>query len=187
MWEKLGYTDMMVSKSQWPQYNKENVDAMSIQSEELLQKTMDDILHILKVAKTIDPQKIIIYVDTDQFKSKIYHKILEIMMVNGQNNMGAIMKELIADPQTTEVKKIPDYVQKIVKDLQSESEEIKRTKLESKEFVNEKEFLSKELPSICKKEFNADVIVYSKSDKEIYDPKGRAKHARLFKPAILIE
>ncbi len=149
MWEKLGYSEL-VSKSNWPEFSKENVDATSIQSEELLKSTVDDIANILKVTK-ITPQKIVIYVNSDEFKSKVYRKILGIM-VGGQNNMGVVMKELIADPQTTEAKKMPDFIQKVIKDLHSESEEIKSTKLESEEF-DEKQFLSAELSSIGKKEF----------------------------------
>ena len=66
------------------------------------------------------------------------------------------MKELIADPQTTEAKKMPDYIQKVIKDLHSEPEEIKSTKLESEEF-DEKQFLSTELASIGKKEFGVEI------------------------------
>jgi leucyl-tRNA synthetase len=107
-------------------------------------------------------------------------------MVGGQNNMGVVMKELIADPETTDAKKMPDFVQKIIKDLHSESEVIKSMKLESKEF-SEKEFLANELASIGKKEFGVEISVYSENDSDIYDPKGKARHARPFKPAILIE
>ena len=74
MWEKLGHSDL-VSKSQWPQYSKDNVDATAIQSEELLKSTIDDIANILKVTK-ITPQKIVIYVNSDSMKSKVYRKIL---------------------------------------------------------------------------------------------------------------
>ena len=183
MWEKLGYSEQ-VSKSSWPKYSKDSVDATSIQAEELLKSTMNDIANILKVIK-ITPQKIVIYVNSDEFKSKVYRKILEIM-VGGQNNMGVIMKELIADPQTTDAKKMPDFVQKVIKDLHSESEVIKSMKLESKDFC-EKEFLKTELASIGKKEFGVEILVYSESDSDIYDPKEKAKHARPFKPAILIE
>jgi leucyl-tRNA synthetase len=107
-------------------------------------------------------------------------------MVGGQNNMGVVMKELIADPETTDAKKIPDFVQKVIKDLHSESEVIKSMKLESKGFI-EKDFLLAELASIGKKEFGVEISVYSESDDGIYDPKGKARHARPFKPAILIE
>ena len=183
MWEKLGYTEL-ASKSAWPEFSKENVDATSIQSEELLKSTIDDIANILKVTK-ITPQKIVIYVNSDEFKSKVYRKILGIM-VGGQNNMGVVMKELIADPQTTDAKKMPDFIQKVIKDLHSESEEIKSTKLESEEF-DEKQCLSAELSSIGKKEFGVDIEVFGATDENIYDPKGKARHARPFKPAILIE
>ena len=183
MWEKLGYSGL-VSKTQWPEHSKESVDATSIQAEELLKSTIEDIANILKVTK-ITPQKIVIYVNSDQFKLTVYRKILGIM-VGGQNNMGVVMKELIADPETTEAKKMPDYIQKVIKDLHSESEVIKEMKLESKEF-DEKEFLSSELSAIGKKEFGVEIQVYSESDSDIYDPKGKARHARPFKPAILIE
>ena len=52
---------------------------------------------------------------------------------------------------------------------------------------DEKEFLKSELSSIGKKEFGVEIQVYSESDNDIYDPKGKARHARPFKPAILIE
>ena len=183
IWEKLGYTEL-ASKSAWPKFSKENIDSTSIQSEELLKSTIDDIVNILKITK-ITPQKIVIYVNSDEFKSKVYRKILGIM-VGGQNNMGVVMKELIADPQTTDAKKMPDYIQKVIKDLHSESEEIKSMKVESEEF-DEKQFLSTELASIGKKEFGVDIQVFGATDEDIYDPKGKARHARPFKPAILIE
>ena len=183
MWEKLGKKGL-VSKTRWPEYFKNDVDAAAIQSEELLKGTISDIANILKVTK-ITPQKIVIYVNADEFKKTVYHKILGIM-VGGQNNMGVVMKELIADPNTANAKKMPDYIQKVIKDLHSESEEIKQMKLESTEF-DEKEFLVRELKVIGKKEFGVEISVYSENDVDIYDPKGKAIHARPFKPAILIE
>ncbi len=183
MWESLGNTEL-VSKTQWPEFLKDKVDATSIQSEELLKSTIDDIANILKVTK-ITPKKIVIYVNSDEMKSKVYRKVLGIM-VGGQNNMGVVMKELIADPETVEAKKMPGYIQKVIKDLHSESEEIKSMKLESDSF-DEKEFLKSELVSIGKKEFGVEISVYGESDADIYDPKGKAIHARPFKPAILIE
>lgn len=183
MWQNLGNSEL-VSKSQWPEYSEGKVDAASIQAEELLKSTMEDIVNILKVTK-ITPKKIVIYVNSDETKSKIYRKMLSIM-VGGQNNMGVVMKELIADPNTTDAKKMPDFVQKTIKDLHSESEDIKKMKLEAESF-DEKEFLKSELSSMGQKEFGVDIEVYSESDDNIYDPKGKARHARPFKPAILIE
>lgn len=100
--------------------------------------------------------------------------------------MGIVMKELIANPDTSDVKKIPDFVQKTIKDILSEPTEIRQTKLDSKDF-DEKSFLTNELTQLGKKEFGVEINVFSESDDNIYDPKGKAKHARPFKPAILIE
>ena len=182
MWEKLGHSGM-VSKSRWPEFSQSNVDATAIHSEEYLKSTIDDIAKILKVTK-ITPQKITIYT-ADSFKFKVYHSILE-KIIAGQTNMGIIMKELISSPDTQDVKKNPDFVQKTIKDILSEPTEIRRTKLESKNF-DEKSFLVNELAEIGKKEFGVEIQVFSELDLDIYDPKEKARHARPFKPAILIE
>ena len=44
-----------------------------------------------------------------------------------------------------------------------------------------------ELSSIGQKEFGVEIEVYSESDSNVYDPKGKARHASPYKPAILIE
>jgi len=149
----------------------------------LLKGIMDDISNILKITK-ITPKKITIYT-ADAFKSKAYHRILEHVMT-GQTNMGAIMKDLIANPETADIKKNPDFVQKTIKDILSEPVEIRKTKLETVQF-DEKSLIVNELISLAKADFGVDVQVFSESDSGIYDPKGKAKHARPFKPAILIE
>jgi leucyl-tRNA synthetase len=182
MWENLGQTGL-ASQSRWPSISQESIDSIAIQSEELLKSIMNDIGNIIKVTK-ITPKNITIYT-ADSFKSKTYHAILEHIM-NGQTNMGAIMKDLIAKPDTTDIKKNPDFVQKTIKDILSEPVEIRKTKLETKEF-DEKLIISKELVSLVKAEFGVGLQVFSESDSRIYDPKGKARHARPFKPAILIE
>ena len=182
MWSILGNSEM-VSKSSWPTISSESVDAIAIQSENLLKSIMDDIANILKVTK-ITPKKIAIYT-ANPFKSKAYHAILEKVM-DGNTNMGSVMKELIADTKTADIKKNPDFVQKTIKDILSEPTEIRKTKLQTKEF-DEKKLISDELISIAKNDFGVDVAVYSEDDSDIYDPKGKARHARPFKPAIFIE
>jgi len=182
MWESLGQTGL-VSASSWPDVSGDVIDVNAIQSEELLKGIMDDIANILKVTQ-MTPKKIIIYT-ADAFKSKAYHSILEKVMA-GQTNMGEIMKDLIANPETSDIKKNPDFVQKAIKDILSEPTEIRETKLKSKEF-DEKSVIANELISLAKSDFGVDVQVFSESDDGIYDPKGKARHARPFKPAILIE
>jgi len=182
MWERLGKSGL-VSQSDWPEVSTGTIDAGAIQSEDLLKSIIDDVANILKVTK-MTPKKITIYTAND-FKAKAYHSILEKVM-GGQTNMGSIMKELIANPETSDIKKNPDFVQKTIKDILSEPVEIRKSKLESSGF-DERVLIASELISIAKADFGADVQVFSESDSGIYDPKGKARHARPFKPAILIE
>jgi leucyl-tRNA synthetase len=182
MWEKLGNSGL-VSQSSWPAVLAGSIDANAIQSEELLKGIVDDISNIIKVTK-MTPKKITVYT-ADSFKSKAYHAILEKVM-GGQTNMGAIMKDLIANKETSDIKKNPDFVQKAIKDILSEPVEIRKSKLATKEF-DEKELIGSELISLARADFGVDVQVFSESDSGIYDPKGKARHARPFKPAIFIE
>ena len=182
MWEKLGGTEL-VSQSKWPEVSASIIDAKAIQSEDLLKSIIDDIANIIKITK-MEPKKIVIYT-ADAFKCKAYHAILKKVMA-GETNMGAIMKDLLGNPETADIKKNPDFVQKTIKDILSEPVEIRKTKLETNNF-DEKALISSELLSIAKADFGADVKVFSESDSGIYDPKGKARHARPYKPAILIE
>ncbi|MDX1596017.1 MAG: class I tRNA ligase family protein, partial [Nitrosopumilaceae archaeon] len=182
MWSSLGNSEM-VSKSEWPKASSQDIDSVAIQSENLLKSIMDDVGNILKVTK-ITPKKITIYT-ADLFKSKVYNYVLQNVM-DGNTNMGSVMKNLMSNPDTREVKKNPDFVQKTIKDILSEPTEIRKIKLQTKDF-DEKELIDKELISIAKKEFNVDVQVFSESDSNIYDPKKKARHARPFKPALFIE
>jgi len=182
MWEKLGCTGL-ASRSSWPAVSADVIDANAIQSEDLLKGIIDDIANIIKITK-MTPKKIVIYT-ADAFKSKAYHRILDKVM-SGQTNMGEIMKDLIANPETSDIKKNPDFVQKTIKDILSEPVEIRKTKLKTGEF-DEKNLIASELISLAKADFGVDVQVYSEKDSDIYDPKGKARHARPFKPAILIE
>jgi len=181
MWEKLGHSGV-VSTSSWPQAS-EKVDGYAIQSEELLKSIIEDITNILKVTK-ITPQKITIYT-ADSFKSKAYHSILEKIM-SGQTNMGVIMKDLIANKETEEIKKNPDFVQRTIKDILSEPTELRKTKLEIPDF-DETGLISSELVGLVKSDFGVELQVFSESDPSKYDPKNKARTARPFKPAILIE
>ena len=182
MWEKLGQSGL-VSASDWPDVSGDVIDLNAIQSEELLKGIMEDIANILKVTKII-PKKIIIYT-ADAFKGLVYHSILQKVMA-GQTNMGEIMKDLISNQVTSDIKKNPDFVQRTIKDILSEPTEIRETKLKTKEF-DEKSLISNELISLAKADFGVELQVFSESDDSIYDPKGKARHARPFKPAILIE
>jgi len=108
IWEKLGNSEL-ASKSTWPSSIGIEIDSKSIQTETLLKSIIEDINNILKVTK-ISPKKITIYT-AEQWKSKAYNSILKNVL-DGQTNIGTIIKSLIANKETEQIKKDPDFVKK---------------------------------------------------------------------------
>lgn len=182
IWEKLGNSEL-ASKSTWPSSIGIEIDSKSIQTETLLKSIIDDINNILKVTK-ISPKKIIIYT-AEQWKSKAYNSILKNVL-DGQTNIGTIIKLLIANKETEQIKKDPDFVKKTLNDILSESVELRKGRMNIGP-IDEKQIISSELSSVVKNDYDVELSVFSESDPEKYDPKNKAKVARPFKPAILIE
>ncbi len=181
MWYRLENTGL-ASKSAWPQFDDKKVDLEAIQSESLLRNTLEDIKNIVKVTK-ISPKKITIYT-ASTWKVKAYQMILS-KVIGGDVNIGTMIKSLIANKETEEIKKDPDFVKKTVNDILSESQEQREVKNKIG-LVDEGKILS-ELSSLVQKEFGISLQVFSESDEGKYDPKNKSKTARPYKPAILIE
>jgi len=182
IWEKLGNSEL-ASKSAWPSSIGIEIDSKSIQTETLLKSIIDDINNILKVTK-ISPKKITIYT-AEQWKSKAYNSILKNVL-DGQTNIGIIIKSLIANKETEQIKKDPDFVKKTLNDILSEPVELRKGRMNIDQ-IDEKQIISSELSSLVKNDYDVELSVFSESDSEKYDPKNKAKAARPFKPAILIE
>jgi len=182
IWEKLGNSEL-ASKSAWPSSIGIEIDSKSIQTETLLKSIIEDINNILKVTK-ISPKKITIYT-AEQWKSKAYNSILKNVL-DGQTNIGTIIKSLIANKETEQIKKDPDFVKKTLNDILSEPVELRKGRMNVGQ-IDEKQIISSELSSLVKNDYDVELSVFSESDSEKYDPKNKAKAARPFKPAILIE
>ena len=181
MWERLGNSEM-VSKSSWPKQEEQTDDA-AVQNESLLSSVMNDISNIIKVTK-ITPKTITIYT-ADNWKSKAYHKIL-IGVNSGETNVGIFIKELISQKETENVRKDPDFVKKTLKDILSEPTELRKTKMNAGA-IDENILISNELSSLIEADYGIKLQVFSENDSEKYDPKNKARMARPYKPAILIE
>jgi len=182
IWEKLGNSEL-ASKSAWPSSIGIEIDSKSIQTETLLKSIIEDINNILKVTK-ISPKKITIYT-AEQWKSKAYNSILKNVL-DGQTNIGTIIKSLITNKETEQIKKDPDFVKKTLNDILSEPVELRKGRMNIGQ-IDEKEIISSELSSLVKNDYDVELSIFSESDSEKYDPKNKAKAARPFKPAILIE
>ncbi len=181
MWSRLG-NHGLASTASWPIANETEIDLASIQSEDLLRTTLEDIKNIIKVTK-MSPKKITIYTAA-QWKTKAYQKILS-QVISGDINIGTIIKSLISNSETADIKKDPDFVKKTVNDILSESQDSRDSKNKIG-IVNETMALS-ELESLVKDEYGIGLQIFSEADQAKYDPKNKARTARPYKPAILIE
>ncbi|MDE1873386.1 MAG: class I tRNA ligase family protein, partial [Thaumarchaeota archaeon] len=181
MWFRLGNLDL-VSKSSWPIPNEAKIDLLSVQSETLLNAILSDIRNIIKVTK-MNPKKITIYTAAS-WKAKAYQKILE-RVTSGDINIGNLIKLLISDKETEEIKKDPDFVKKTVNDILSNPQDERDSK-NKVGLVDEVKVLL-ELESLIKNEYGISLQVFSESDENKYDPKNKSRTARPYKPAILIE
>jgi len=149
IWEKLGNSEL-ASKSAWPSSVGIEIDSKSIQTETLLKSIIDDINNILKVTK-IFPKKITIYT-AEQWKSKAYNSILKNVL-DGQTNIGIIIKSLITNKETEQIKKDPDFVKKTLNDILSEPVELRKGRMNIGQ-IDEKQIISSELSSLVKNDYD---------------------------------
>ncbi|RNJ79159.1 MAG: leucine--tRNA ligase [Nitrosopumilus sp. B06] len=181
MWEMMQNSGT-ASKSEWPA-PQGGTDAGVIQSEDMIKKVTEDISNILRIAK-IKPETITIYTAGEQ-KTSAYGRILGLVM-SGNTDMGAVMRKLLADPDSAWIKKNPDFVQKTIKDILSDPVETREARAAAGG-LDETALMRDELAPFAGSEFGAKVTIYSETDSQVHDPRNKARLARPFKPAILIE
>lgn len=180
VWERLGNKDA-IARAGWPEAGK--IDPESEESEFLLQSLIADIQSIVKVTK-MEPKKIVIYTRA-AWKEPAYKMILSNVM-QGKTNFGETMKQLITNPETAKVKTDPNIVKKMQEDVLSTPVEARERRLHTAAF--DEAFAIRDGASLISKEFSgAEIIVNAEDDDNRYDPKGKAKFARPFKPAVYME
>ena len=182
VWELIG-NRQSITTAGWPVVEEEKIDIVAEESEFFISSLLEDVQNIVRVTK-ITPTKIVIYASAP-WKVQVYRTILANTL-EGRINFGQIMKQLIANPETTKAKSDPKMVQKMIEDILSAPLEARNRRLKLTGF-NEV-ITIQDAQSLLSDEINkAQVIVYSEEDSTKYDPKSRAKSARPFKPAIYIQ
>ncbi|MEW6069829.1 MAG: hypothetical protein AB1485_04365, partial [Candidatus Thermoplasmatota archaeon] len=168
-----------ISTETYPAYEESKINIAAERSEKLLKSIIEDITEILKVLK-IKPKNIFIYT-APAWMYKVYEKVIKFLELKGVDFSDIIKKAVteLAAPKAEASK----YIGKLIEELKRLSyEELE----EAKVLVDEYKYLSGAVPFISK-EFNCNVKVLSCDEKEIYDPKKRAKFAEPFRPAIYVE
>jgi len=182
LWEKMG-GEGFVSLASWPKPDEAKVDIRAEESEALIMSTLEDTLNIIK-ATGLEPKQICYYTST-QWKWHVYLKALE-MAEKGPIKTGELIKELMSRPDLKKVaQNVAKYAQRVVEVVNVMAPEARWRKLEVGA-IDENRLLS-EAQAFFKREFNADITVFSEDDPRRYDPKSRAHLAEPYRPAIYIE
>ena len=77
-------------------------------------------------------------------------------------------------------------MKKTLKDILSEPTKLRDAKMVAGE-IDENASISSELTSLIENDYGIKLQVFSEDDQDKYDPKNKARIARPYKPAILIE
>ena len=184
LWERLG-KEGFVSLARWPEPDEAKIDLEAEEGEELVRAVLEDLGEVIKVLKVGKPRRVCLYV-ASPWKWKAYLRALETAR-EGRPDIGAIMRSLMQDPELkARAKEVASLVKQLVKDIMDTSPEERERRLELGR-LDEMAVL-KEASAFLAKEVGAEeVLVFREDDPGRYDPKGRAKLARPYRPAIYVE
>ena len=177
MWHMLG-NDTLVAASPWPHMGTVRQDIL--RDEEYLASILRDVSRIVKVAG-ITPKHIRVYAAGSH---DMYDTVLECVAGGGtdmRSVMGAISSGSRRDLRTR-----PKEIAACLKDILAENVQTREARL--KHPINERELLAGHLADVIRTEYDCMVSVYDSENVPTgEDPKGKARMARAYHPAIYIE
>jgi leucyl-tRNA synthetase len=170
-----GLGEGYASLAEWPAEDAALIDERAEKAEDLLEKMLNDVQEIVSVTKA-QPKKITLYTAPAWKKEML--RLAVAAAQGGKLDMGALMKQAMADPAISQHKKeAPKYAQKLAKAAHSLSAEALGLD-EFETLSREKEYLQTAL--------GVPVEIFS-ADEAGEDPKGKSKQAEPGRPAIYIE
>jgi len=180
LWEHLGNKGY-VSLAQWPEPNNKLIDETSELIEEQVKIIMQDINTIL-TQYTAKISKIYVYLPSE-WKYQIA-SIIGKQLSTGSDPR-SLIKDLMKEPTYKAMSKtLVSFINKFIETYWTLSELHK--KMIDKSKVIDKEALES-MKKLIKGEFNADLIIDSEDNPNIYDPTKKSARALPFKPAIYVE
>jgi leucyl-tRNA synthetase len=187
IWEKIGNPSSIIFGG-WPVVDNSKIDQVAEESEHLIMNLVSDIQTIIRVTK-IEPSTIIIYVAA-KWKTSIYQKVIENIVLEHKTNFGDIMRQLVNDPSTVISKAHPNLVRKTIEDVLSDPMDVRNRRISLKSF-DEISPINDAATLICSEigYSQTQIEVYSEDDVDLqkHDPRSKAKFARPFKPAIYMQ
>ena len=170
-----------VSSSAYPEAKPSEVDAAAEAAEHYLRTTIDDVREILKVT-ALTPRRIILYTAPAWMR----RAVASLAALGGGKalDIGTAMKALMADPEfRSRGAEVQALVKRVVPEIARLGPEERATRSEP---FDERAYLLAAKPFLGD-EFKARVDVFEADLKGVDDPKGRARLAVPWRPAIYVE
>lgn len=167
IWHEVFGKDSFVSVEKFPEVDESKIDERMEKMEEFVQRTVDDIREVMKLAKVEEPERVVIML-ADQWKYDAFRKVRE-MLENGVRNVGQLMEAIPAEHR----KDVAKLLSSAVKNPKRIPEVIGTREEEKEALEQAREFMEAELG------VKIEIV-------EDYDHPKR-KNALPFKPAILVE
>ncbi len=167
VWHEVFGKEKFVSLERFPEADENKIDERMEKLEEYVQRTVEDIREVLKLAKVDTPKRVVIIL-ADEWKYDAFRKVREDIDT-GERNVSALMQNIPAEHRKEAAKIITAAARnpKKIPEVIGTKEDEKKALEEAKEFIE--------------REVGVPVFVA-----ETYDhPK--ARNALPFKPAIVVE
>ncbi len=175
LWELAGHSEI-VSIASYPKSEDFRAEPGAEKSEEFVVKLLEDISGILKMTG-LSPKKLCLYT------APAWKYLVQRMMVLEKKDMGAVMKEMLADPvMKSKSKEISAFSSKRMKDIKRFGD----GGLDAPSGTEELQIL-KSIREFLEKEYGCPVHVFSPEEDGIFDPGNKRNIGSPGKPAIYVE
>jgi len=182
MWHALGNKGL-ASMVNWPDFDAGLEDPVAEQGEWLIKELLSDTGEIVK-ATGMKPGKVVYYA-APSWKWRIYMSSLESAST-AKISQGVFLSKVMDDAEMRKLgKEAADYATKVVQQVRETPEGLRQSRLKAGR-LSEKEIL-RQAREFLSKELKAEVDVWEAKEAGAYDPKGRARFAEPYRPAILVE
>ncbi|PCN50060.1 leucine--tRNA ligase [Candidatus Geothermarchaeota archaeon ex4572_27] len=180
LWEMLG-GEGFVSRAPWPSYDESKVDVEAELSEGLVMSVVEDVENIVKVLRS-RPSKAHLYV-ASRWKWGLLKAVVEAYAKTADPR--GVMREVMSREEVRgRGGEAAQLARRLIEVVASWPPEERGARAEAP--IDELKVLS-EAKGFLERALGMEVRVYSEDDESRYDPKGRARQALPYRPAIYLE
>ncbi len=181
VWSVLGGKGL-VSVARWPEVDAKLDDPVMERAEALVGEALEDTREILK-AMAIMPKRVWFYTAAN-WKWRVYMKALET--AGSGMDQGGFIRSVMEDSEFRQLGKLgANYAAKVFQQARQLGDDQRKIRLETG-LLGEREVLAGAL-DFFGRELRAEVRVWEEDEVGVLDPKGRARLAEPYRPAIFVE